>query len=137
MNPQKATGSDGIPLLMFTKFSSILTSTTTYLVNETFSRVTVPQAFKQAVVCPMFKKGEMNVSTSSSNYRPVSLLSSFCKILERVVLCKLQNFISKSDPPILLKKLPTAVAIPAKTPSVKTLTIGMWRWMQGRWHWEF
>ena len=31
----------------------------------------------------------------------MSLLSSPSKILERVVLCQLQNFISQSDPPIL------------------------------------
>ena len=43
-------------------------------------------------------EGELNVS---SNYRSVSLLSSLSKLLERVVLRQLQNFISQSDPPIL------------------------------------
>ena len=33
-----------------------------------------PQAFKQAAVCPILKKGELNVS---SNYRPVSLFFYF------------------------------------------------------------
>ena len=97
-NPHKATGPDGISPLMLLKFSNILTSSTTYLVNEWLSRASVPQAFKQAAVCPIFKRGELNVS---SNYRQVSLLSSPSKILERVVLCQLQNFISHSDPPIL------------------------------------
>ena len=72
-----------------------------------------------------FKKGELNVS---SNYRPVSLLSSLSKILEPVVLCQLQNFISHFDPPILPPEQFTyrhgPMAIPAKTSSVRTLTIG-------------
>ena len=126
VNPHKATEPDGIRPLMLSKFSNILTSSTGYLVNESLSRATVPQAFKQAAVCPIFKKGELNIS---SNYRPVSLLSSLSKILERVVLCQLQNFISQSE---LLSSLPTAMAIPVKISSIRTLTIGMWRWMQGR-----
>ena len=83
---------------MLSKFSNILTSSTTYLVNESLSGAIVPQASKQAAACPIFKTGELNVS---SNYRSVSLLPSPSKILERVVLCQLQNFISQSDPPIL------------------------------------
>ena len=98
VNPHLATGPDGIPRLMLSKFSNILTSSTSYLVNESLSCATVPQAFKQAAACPIFKIGELNVF---SNYRPVSLLPSPSTILERVVLCQLQNFISQSDPPIL------------------------------------
>ena len=98
VNPHKATGPDGIPPLILLKFSHVLTFSTTFLVNESLSRATVPQAFKQAAVCPIFKKGEVNVS---SNYRPVRLLFSLSTILERVVLCQLQNFTSQSDPPIL------------------------------------
>ena len=98
VNPHTASGPNGIPPLMLSKFSNILTSSTTYLVNESLSRATVPQAFKQAAICPILKKGKLNVS---SNYRPVSLLSSLSIILERVVLCELQIFISQSDPPIL------------------------------------
>ena len=43
VNPHKATGPDGIPSLMLSKFSNILTSSTTYLVHESLSRATVPQ----------------------------------------------------------------------------------------------
>ncbi len=43
----------------------------------------VPSQFKIAKVVPVFKNGD---KTNPDNYRPISLLSSFSKILEKVVL---------------------------------------------------
>jgi len=42
----------------------------------------IPQDWKQAIVCPIFKKGSRKLP---SNYRPVSLTSVCCKVMESIV----------------------------------------------------
>jgi hypothetical protein len=42
----------------------------------------IPTAWKSAIVTPVFKKG---LSSDPSNYRPISLTSSACKILESII----------------------------------------------------
>jgi fructose-1,6-bisphosphatase/inositol monophosphatase family enzyme len=46
---------------------------------------------KYAVVKPLFKKGD---KSEASNYRPISVLSSFSKVLEKVMLNQLQNHLN-------------------------------------------
>ena len=60
--------------------------------NCSFSLGVVPDSFKTARVLPVFKKGS---ETSPNNYRPISLLSIFNRILERLMYKRLVNFIDK------------------------------------------
>jgi len=46
---------------------------------------------KYAVVKPLFKKGD---KSKTSNYRPISILSFFSKILEKVMFNQLQNHLN-------------------------------------------
>jgi len=46
---------------------------------------------KYAVAEPLFKKGDKSKTT---NYRPISILSSFSKILEKVMFNQLQNHLN-------------------------------------------
>ncbi|KAI5721832.1 hypothetical protein M8J77_026248 [Diaphorina citri] len=50
--------------------------------NSSFSSSTFPDCLKTSVVSPIFKKG---ATTEVGNYRPISLLSNFSKILEKLV----------------------------------------------------
>jgi len=47
---------------------------------------------KYAVVKPLFKKG---VKFKISNYRPISILSSYSKVLEKVMYNQLQEHLNK------------------------------------------
>ena len=47
---------------------------------------------KYAVVNPLFKKGD---KLKTSNYRPISILSSFSKILEKVTFNQLHDHLNK------------------------------------------
>ena len=53
---------------------------------------TVPTAFKEAKVVPLFKKGSR---LDRGNYRPVSVLNVLSKILERAVHSQLGNYLEK------------------------------------------
>ncbi|MFN9899954.1 MAG: hypothetical protein ACK55Z_14425, partial [bacterium] len=55
---------------------------------------TVPQQFKIAKVIPLFKAGDKSLP---DNYRPISLLSCFSKILEKVVGLRLVSFTEAND----------------------------------------
>ena len=50
--------------------------------------------FKTAKIIPIYKKGD---SKNITNYRPISLLSCFSKLLEKIVQVRLTNFLEKND----------------------------------------
>ena len=54
----------------------------THIINMSLSTGIVPNDLKIAKVIPIFKKGEQDLV---SNYRPISLLTCFSKIFERIV----------------------------------------------------
>ena len=51
--------------------------------------MTLPEIIKQSEVTLVFKKGD---TTSKTNYRPVSTLSNFSKIFERLIYLQLNNY---------------------------------------------
>ncbi len=53
-----------------------------------------PDQLKVAKIIPIFKTGEADIFT---NYRPISILSSFSKIYERVLYNRLIEFIDKLE----------------------------------------
>jgi len=50
----------------------------------------VPAGWKTAIITPLFKKG---VSSDPSNYHPISLTSVFSKLIERVIVINLLNYL--------------------------------------------
>jgi hypothetical protein len=50
-----------------------------------------PSCLKHPIVKPLFKKGDRE---NMANYRPVSLLTSFSKVFERIVYERLQQYIN-------------------------------------------
>ena len=64
------------------------------LFNCSFSTGVVPKSFKIARVIPIFKKGSQ---MCVSNYRPISLLSIFNKIMEKLMYERLISYIEKKD----------------------------------------
>ena len=53
----------------------------------------MPSGFKTARVIPIYKKGE---KTECSNYRPISMLNIFNKILEKLVFTRVISFLNKN-----------------------------------------
>jgi hypothetical protein len=53
-----------------------------------------PSKLKQCRVVPIFKAGS---NTECDNYRPISLLSSISKVLEKIVAEKLVNHLTSND----------------------------------------
>ena len=62
------------------------------LFNLSFSHGKVPSKFKIARVIPVYKKGSMNLV---SNYRPISLLSIFNRLLKKLMYNRLISYFNK------------------------------------------
>jgi len=54
----------------------------THIFQQSLDSGTVPTQWKHAFVSPVFKKGN---KTHPTNYRPISLTSVFCKIMEHIL----------------------------------------------------
>lgn len=61
----------------------------TYICNKSFQTGIFPDKMKTAKVIPIYKNGDKQFV---SNYRPVSLLPQFSKILEKLFVKRLDSF---------------------------------------------
>ena len=71
---------------------SLISPILTDIINVSFSCGTFPDVLKIALVTPIFKSGER---TLLQNYRPISVLPIFSKIIERCIYNRVFQFISK------------------------------------------
>src|SRR5664279_68235 len=78
----KAPGVDDIVPRMLIENSEILSEPLLYIYQSSLDNKTVPCDWKKANVTSIFKKGEKCLPC---NYRPVSLTSHVCKILESII----------------------------------------------------
>ena len=90
----KASGPFSIPINILKTLSNVISKPLEILFNASFSLGIVPQNLKLANVIPVHKKGQ---HSSPHNYRPISLLSVFNKILEKLMCNRLLNFLDKNN----------------------------------------
>ena len=64
------------------------------LFNSSLQNCYVPESWKIANVCAIYKKGGRSLP---SNYRPVSLLSTIEKVFERIVFKHVFNFLKRTN----------------------------------------
>jgi hypothetical protein len=87
-------GLDGIDNKILKLSAPYIAETLTYIYNLCIDKCTFPSLFKQAKVIPLYKSGDMN---DPSNYRPISILSSLSKPLERHINSQLQTHLLKHN----------------------------------------
>ena len=86
LKPSNSSGYDEITSTKLQACSPYITSPLNYIYNRVLSTGTFPDRLKFATVRPLFKKGDKK---DISNYRPITLLPVFSKILERVIQTRL------------------------------------------------
>ena len=82
LNPNKSCGPDDVSPLMLINLAEYIAGPLSLLMNKTLHLGILPSDWKKAYVSPIFKKGARNVA---ENYRPISLTSVVCKIMEKFV----------------------------------------------------
>ena len=93
-NPTKATGPDGIPPHVLKELSHELAPILTVIFQKSLNTGIVPSEWKEAIVSPIYKKGEQY---NPANYRPVSLTSVPCKILEHIIVSHIMDFLENNN----------------------------------------
>jgi hypothetical protein len=87
-------GWDGIGARIVKEVKSYLMTPLLHIFNRSFYTGVFPKEMKLANVVPIFKSGDDSIFT---NYRPVSVLPIFSKILERLMYNRLIDFINKHN----------------------------------------
>ena len=94
LEPSKAPGPDGISPRLLKHLADELAPALTLLYQSSISTGTVPQDWRTAHVTPVYKKGERY---RAENYRPISLTSVPCKVLEHIVVSSVMNFVEDNN----------------------------------------
>ena len=90
----KCYGLDSCPISLLKSARHLISGTLSYLLNTSILIGVYPSKLKYAKVIPIFKE---NDPLDSTNYRPISLLSIFNRIFEKVIYRQLNNFLVKYD----------------------------------------
>ena len=90
VNTHKSSGPDGVGNWVLKHCAKPLSVPYSKLFNKSLQTGRFPTQWKQAKVCPVFKKENRSDKT---NYRPITLLSSSSKILEKIVYKRLYEYL--------------------------------------------
>ena len=91
---KSSAGWDEIPISIAKKCIANLIEPLTYLINFSFCEGIFPKELKIARVVPIFKAGDPTLIT---NYRPISVLSFFSKVFEKIMYNHVSQFMKKND----------------------------------------
>ena len=89
----KSSHIDTYPIRIIKSLSDILSPIICNIINDSFENGYFPNFCKTAKVIPLFKSGE---KTDVQNYRPISILPIFSKIIEKVVHHQLYGFLQRN-----------------------------------------
>ena len=90
LKPKTSSGFDEISCKLIKLTAESVIEPLTFIINLSITTGIVPNQMKVAKVVPIFKSGDQY---SFSNYRPVSLLPAFSKILERTIYNKVVKYL--------------------------------------------
>lgn len=85
-------GYDEVPMKIIKKSIHQIVDPLTFIINASFVEGIFPDGLKLAIVKPILKKGSRE---DLGNYRPISLLTAFSKIFEKILCCRLLSFFRK------------------------------------------
>jgi hypothetical protein len=91
---KKSSGHDSINCPLIKEVIQVISKPLVYIMNLSLSSGIVPDSMKIARVTPIHKNGDRHMV---NNYRPISILTSFSKILERTVYIRTSLFLQKHN----------------------------------------
>jgi hypothetical protein len=95
-SPVKQSELDPVPTWLLKKSLHLIAPFITNLANASLSTASVPTSMKVAIVTPLLKKENLDLSVIS-NYRPVSNLSFISKVLEKIVKQQLTSYLESNN----------------------------------------
>ena len=90
----KAHGPDSIPARLLKETAYNMAPLLTHIYKTSLHQCRLPHDWKIALVSPIYKKGSRK---SPTNYRPISLTSIPCKILEHLIYSSVYNHLEANS----------------------------------------
>ena len=81
-NEDKAAGPDDIHPKLLKETANEMAPVFTHFLKQSLSSGSIPEDWEIATICPLHKKGDKSIP---ENYRPVSLTSIVCKMMEHII----------------------------------------------------
>ena len=94
LDDNKSTGISSIPTKLLKIAAPIIVPYLVSIINLSFIKGTFPKLMKLAKILPIFKSGSRS---DVNNYRPISLLSVFSKIFEKLMHNRLYSFLEQNN----------------------------------------
>ena len=94
IKPKHSPDPTNLPMFLIKKVIQQICQPLLHVINLSLTTGEIPTQLKLAKIVPIFKSGD---PADMTNYRPISLLSSFGKILEKVVAIKLTSFVENNN----------------------------------------
>ena len=94
MKPKMSYGENGLSNKLLKHLIIELTYPLTTLINISLENNYVPSSWKVGKIIPILKSGEKNLCT---NYRPISLLSTLSKVIEKVVDMQIRGYLESNE----------------------------------------
>ena len=95
LQKEKSPGPDGITNEMIQKLGKSAKRTLLKILNVSWKNASVPQAWRDAIMIPIHKKGKEK--TKADSYRPVSLTSCVGKLMERLINNRFTWYLEKEN----------------------------------------
>ena len=89
---KRSSGFDGVADSVVKKCVQFIKKPLADICNTSFASGTFPEILKLAIVKPLHKKG---YTGELQNYRSISLLSVFSKIIEKLMYSRVMSFVTK------------------------------------------
>ena len=90
----KSFGLYSCPTKILKSSAYVISSTLAQIINLSISTGVYPKKLKMANIIPIFKADD---NTDANNYRPISLLSNFNRIFEKLICNRMESFIEKNN----------------------------------------
>ena len=97
LQTKNSSGTDGISNVMLKTISPFISKPLNTIFNRSLKNGTVPEGLKSAKVIPLYKGKDSGSPFEYTNYRPISLLQSMSKVLEKLVDKQGRNYLKYKD----------------------------------------
>ena len=92
LDRKKSTGLDELPPGMIKDCAAEISKPLAFIINLSITSGEVPSIWKEAKIVPIHKSGD----NKPENYRPISILPVFSKIIEQAVKSQLSDFLERN-----------------------------------------